>query len=172
MATSYRVYATATIADPTSPETQEAYSLIALLAALEASLGIITACLPMLRPVACTVWSSLPKSAKSKISAMTSSAGSKITRASHMLTLGSLGPRSIHVTWLSGNAHPSERQGSFDSSERAPESVPEKALEEEDVQTIKTGQIHVHRDVDVESAFSIYSEEANIFGFWRDSIRK
>lgn len=49
--TIYRVQVTSTIRDPTNLHAQDVYCRIALLTSLEALLGIISACLPMLRPI-------------------------------------------------------------------------------------------------------------------------
>ena len=49
--TIYRVQATSTIGDPTDLHAQDTYCLIALLSSLEALLGVISACLPLLGPI-------------------------------------------------------------------------------------------------------------------------
>lgn len=49
--TIYRVQATSKIGDPTNLQAQDTYCLIALLTSLEALLGVISACLPLLKPV-------------------------------------------------------------------------------------------------------------------------
>ncbi len=49
--TIYRVQATSKIGDPTNLHAQDTYCLIALLTSLEALLGVISACLPLLKPI-------------------------------------------------------------------------------------------------------------------------
>lgn len=49
--TIYRVQATSTIGDPTNLHAQDTYCLIALLTSLEALLGVISSCLPLLKPI-------------------------------------------------------------------------------------------------------------------------
>lgn len=57
--TIYRVQVTSTIGDPTDLHAQDTYCLIALLTSLEALLGIVSACLPMLKPLVRKLWGSL-----------------------------------------------------------------------------------------------------------------
>lgn len=49
--TIYRVQVTSTIGDPTNLHAQDTYCRVALLTSLEALLGVISACLPLLRPL-------------------------------------------------------------------------------------------------------------------------
>lgn len=49
--TMYRVQITSTIGDPTNLHAQDTYCRIALLTSLEALLGVISACLPMFKPL-------------------------------------------------------------------------------------------------------------------------
>ena len=59
--TVYRIQVTATIGNPSSPAAKEGFALIALLTSLETLLGIITACLPLLKPIMQKLRGSLPK---------------------------------------------------------------------------------------------------------------
>lgn len=59
--TVYRVKVTSTIGDPTDLHAQDTYCHIALLSSLEALLGVISACLPLLKPLFCKVRESLPE---------------------------------------------------------------------------------------------------------------
>ncbi|KAM0801099.1 hypothetical protein BDR22DRAFT_888768 [Usnea florida] len=61
--TVYRVQQTSTIGDPTDLHAQETYCNIALLTSLEALLGVISACLPLLKPLWCKIRGSQPERA-------------------------------------------------------------------------------------------------------------
>ena len=74
--TGYRVYVTSVITDPS--RANRADCDLGVLTTLEALLGIITACLPMARPVASKCWKSLSNSTRSKILAKTAAVGSII----------------------------------------------------------------------------------------------
>ena len=148
--TSYRVYVTSVIDNPSSLKSQEAYHYVAFLTCLEALLGIISACLPLLKPVAYKVWHTLPKDVREKVTAITTAAGSIVASASHFLSKPSFshGPRSF--IWFSTSSGSSESQKSIhgrDSGLRA-------TCGKDEVQETKTGQMYVHREFDVESAVS------------------
>ena len=87
--TVYRIQVTATVGNPSSPSSQKSYALIALLTSLETLLGIITACLPMLKPVGKKLWDSLPKRSSTKVKASTSGSIPILMRVSQMFTLSS-----------------------------------------------------------------------------------
>ena len=148
--TAYRVYITSTITDPSSAVSLSAYNLIALLASLETLLGIITACLPMLKPVGTMIWTTLPKSGRNKIASMTSAAGSLLVRAGRTLSLSSSkehGSRSF--LWFSTSAKSMDGSSGTAGADQAPP-TPEK----DEVWKVKAGQIVVRKDIDLESAMS------------------
>ncbi len=150
--TSYRVYVTSTITDPSSRQSQEAYSLIALLTSLESLVGIITCCLPMLRPVANTLWNSLPKSGRKKISTYTFAATSIVARAGHVLSVPHMSHHPKSFVWFSTRSGSYATQVSSTSRDQGLSST----MGKDEVEEVKPGQIHVRRDVEVESAFSDY----------------
>ena len=84
--TVYRIQVTTTIKNPSSPAAQEGYALIALLTSLETLLGIIAACLPLLRPVASKLWRSLPKRGSETKKPSTSGTILVVMRMSRMFT--------------------------------------------------------------------------------------
>ena len=84
--TVYRTQVTATIENPSSPAAKEGFALIALLTSLETLLGIITACLPLLRPIARKLWNSLPKRGSEKKNPSTSGTILVVMRISRTLT--------------------------------------------------------------------------------------
>ena len=135
---------------PSSLKSQETYCYIAFLTSLEALLGIISACLPLLKPVAKKVWNILPKSGREKITAITTTVGSIAASASHFLSISSFsyGPKSF--MWFSTTSGSSESQKSIhgrDSGLRT-------SWGKDEGQETKTGQMYVHREFDVESAVS------------------
>ncbi|KAL8792152.1 MAG: hypothetical protein Q9195_005248 [Heterodermia aff. obscurata] len=67
--TSYRVYASSILTNPR--RTNGADCDLGVLTTLEALLGIITACLPMARPVVGRVWMSLPSRGREKVLSIT-----------------------------------------------------------------------------------------------------
>ena len=142
--TSYRVYISSTIGAQGSPTTIEAYSMIALLASLEALLGIITACSPMFKIVFITGWNSLPKRIRDKISGYTSAAGSILAHTSQRLHLPSI--PSVSFSWFSAHEESYERQSSGGRK-----SVD---LEEYGASEKGSGKIHVREEFDVESVRS------------------
>lgn len=148
--TGYRLYNTSIIVDPSSYEAQVIFCRIALLTSLENLLGIITACLPMLRPVLGKFWHALPKSSREKIATVTTAAGSKVARASPKLGLHfSHGPRSL--IWFSTKSDDSqETQMTHRSGERM--LSPER--EKDEIQEVNNGKSHVRHDSDAESVVS------------------
>lgn len=120
--------------------------MIALLASLEALLGIITACSPMFKIVFITGWNSLPKRSRDKISGYTTAAGSLLARTSQRFNLPSI-PSIGSFTWFS------TRSGSYEKQTSGKTSTTRKSvdLEEYEVPEKNGGQIHVRNDFDVES---------------------
>ena len=141
--TSYRVYVTATVKNPGSPESKKAYSIIALLTSLETLLGIITACLPMSKPVAQTFWNALPKHSKDKILSIASAMGSIIPQKMQFLTLRSVGPSSLGFPW-SSNRFSHESQTRFGDRCLSPEDYGMVEMDK--------GQVHVRQSIEVKSA--------------------
>lgn len=82
--TIYRVQVTSTIGDPTNLHAQDMYCRIALLTSLEALLGIVSACLPMLRPILQKLRGSLLESGTNPIKPSTSGSIPIIMRKSQM----------------------------------------------------------------------------------------
>ena len=74
---------------PKDPSLQEDLALIALLTSLETLLGIISACLPILKPIIKKLWSSLPKRGSDTHKPSTSGSIPIIMRISHMFTASS-----------------------------------------------------------------------------------
>jgi len=132
---------TSTIGDPHSLSAQKAYSLIALLASMETLLGIISACLPMMRPIAkklCDIFQ------KRGASTVTNTSGSIpiLMRISHMVNLSS--------TKHGWNKYAS----SLESSELSEKEYGVRASPEfkaDRVLGIRAAEIHVRKDVDIES---------------------
>ena len=87
--TIYRIQVTATIQNPSGPSLKEDFALIALLTSLEMLLGIISACLPILKPITKRLWSSLPKRGSDTDKPSTSGSIPVIMRISHMFTTSS-----------------------------------------------------------------------------------
>ncbi|CAF9919204.1 MAG: hypothetical protein ALECFALPRED_001085 [Alectoria fallacina] len=87
--TIYRIQVTATIDNPSSPSSQKAYAIIALLTSLETLLGIITACLPILKPITKRLWSPLPKRRSDANKPSPSASIPIMMRISHMFTASS-----------------------------------------------------------------------------------
>lgn len=73
---------------------------------MEALLGIITACLPMARPVASRCWKSLPLSARSRVLTVSATMGSVVA----WLSLPSLGLGSRSWDWFSAGREEGEGQ--------------------------------------------------------------
>ena len=140
--TSYRVYVTTTIEDPKSPESQKAFSVIALLTSLEALLGIITACLPMTKPVAQTLWNALPKYSRGEISRTMSAMGAIVPQKMQFLSLRSMGPSSLGVPW-SSNRFSHESQTRLGDRCLSPEAYGMVDMEK--------GQVHVRQSIEVKS---------------------
>ena len=87
--TIYRIYITA-IDHPgirSSQETHNMNALIALLTSLETLLGIISACLPLLKPIANKFWNSLPTRQRNANRPSTSGSIPIMMRISQMLTV-------------------------------------------------------------------------------------
>ncbi|KAF6220993.1 hypothetical protein HO133_002674 [Letharia lupina] len=87
--TVYRIQVTATNDNPSNPASQEKYALIALLTSLETLLGIISACLPILKPITKRLRVSLPKRGSDTNKPSTSGSIPIIMRISHMFTASS-----------------------------------------------------------------------------------
>lgn len=121
--------------------------MIALLASLEALLGIITACSPMFKIVFITGWNSLPKRSRERISNYTSAAGSILAHTSQRLHLPSI--PSVSFSWFSTH---SREEGEYEKqSSGVRKSVD---VEEFDVREKGSGKIHVREEFDVESVRS------------------
>ena len=84
--TVYRIQVTATIVNPMSPAAKEGFALIALLTSLETLLGIITACLPLLKPVTKKLWRPLPKRGSKSKNSSTSGTILVVMRMSRIFT--------------------------------------------------------------------------------------
>ena len=105
--TSYRVYVTSLLTIPL--RASRAVCDLGVLTTLEALLGVITACLPMARPVATKIWMSLPSSGRSKIRSVTTAMGSKVA----WLSLPSFNHGSKSWDWFpSGSKEEHEKQES------------------------------------------------------------
>ena len=122
--------------------------MIALLASLEALLGIITACSPMFKMVLITGWNALPKRSRDKISEYTTAAGSILAHTSQRLNLPSI--PSISFSWLSSHSGSYEKQTSG-TTIGIRKSVD---LEEFEAREKNSGRIHVRNEFDVESVRS------------------
>lgn len=94
--TVYRVQQTSTIGDPTDLHAQDTCCHIVLLTSLEALLGVISACLPLLKPLFCKLRGSRPergvKTAKSGTIPI-------LMRRGHMESSSSGNPSSEDCTW-------------------------------------------------------------------------
>ena len=84
--TAYRIHVTATIENPRRLDGKEGYALLGLLTSLETLLGIITACLPLLKPTAKRLWALLPKRGSEKKNPSTSGTILVVMRISRALT--------------------------------------------------------------------------------------
>ncbi|KAF6236675.1 hypothetical protein HO173_004966 [Letharia columbiana] len=87
--TVYRIQVTATNDNPSNPSSQEKYALIALLTSLETLLGIISACLPILKPITKRLRVSLPKRGSDTNKPSASGSIPIIMRISHIFTASS-----------------------------------------------------------------------------------
>ena len=82
--TIYRVQVNSTIDDPTNLHAQDTYCLIALLTSLEALLGVISACLPMLKPLFHKLRDSMSEGRAQTIKVFISGSILAAMRTSHM----------------------------------------------------------------------------------------
>ena len=82
--TAYRVKVTTEIKDPNAPDAIKFYDLIALLTSLEGLIGVMNACLPLLRPVLQNVKSKLPKISMDYVRTLASTRGFNDFRITHM----------------------------------------------------------------------------------------
>lgn len=154
--TLYRIYDTTTIG---ASNAQEAYAIIAMLTSLEALLGVINACLPILKPIFNKLRGAAPKIGNSTgVSEILKSGTIPIfMRVSQMFTLTSRKGRSPlsdeeTLTETSGwYGEKKDGKSNFDGGKGASPPMTNKA---ERVMGIKTQEIHVRRDVDVESVAS------------------
>ena len=122
--------------------------MIALLASLEALLGIITACSPMFKIVLITGWNALPKRSRDKISDYSTAVGSILAHTSQRLRLPSI--PSISFSWFSTHSGSYEKQMSGTTGGMR-KSVD---LEDFDAREKNSGRIHVRNEYDVESVRS------------------
>lgn len=169
--TLYRIYETTTIA---ASNAQEAYALIAMLTSLEALLGVINACLPVLKPIYNRMRGTAPKSGTngSGVNEILKSGSIPIfMRVSQMLSLTSRKGKysssdEESLTESSSSAWYGEKkkfsntaQCGVESRKEAPcvttkETSPPMTQKAERMRGIKAQEILVRRDVDVESVAS------------------
>ena len=170
--TLYRIYDTSTITDANA---QEAYAVIAMLTTLEALLGVINACLPILKPIFDKMRGIAPGGADSGsgVREILQSGTIPIFMAvSQMFSRKERGSASGGETFADNSRwyeEEEERMKRKKEKERSGESDTEDGKEAgattmkisppmtdkaERVMGIKTYEIHVRRDVDVESVAS------------------
>jgi len=143
--TIYRVQVTASIGDQRSASTQKAYSLIALLTSLETLLGIISACMPMLRPIAKKLYNVFQK--RGTDSAVTGTSGSIpiMMRISHMFNVSSKRNASSKYALSIDPSWCEDLRGEECEAGASPEPKADRIL------GIKAAEIHVRKDVEIES---------------------
>ncbi|KAF6232414.1 hypothetical protein HO173_009519 [Letharia columbiana] len=160
--TLYRIYDTSTIAVSNA---QEAYAVIAMLTSLEALLGVINACLPVLKPIFNKMRGTAPKRGdRSGVSEILKSGTIPIfIRVSQMWTLtsrrGKTSSSDATLTETSGwygekGNGKSGPEGGKGASVTTKEISPPITQKADRVLGITTQAIHVRRDVDVESVAS------------------
>lgn len=143
--TAYRIQVSASIGDPRSPKTQEAYSVIALLTSLETLLGIISACMPMMKPIVKKLYDVFPKRGADTPVTATSGSIPIMMRISQMFSTSS--------KKYSSSKHRTSLDPSWDeelSDEKHGRRAPPEPKADR-VLGIKAADIHVRRDVDIES---------------------
>ncbi|CAD6580868.1 MAG: hypothetical protein ASARMPRED_000351 [Alectoria sarmentosa] len=166
--TVYRIYDTTTIAGTTAASNeQDTYALIAMLTSLEALLGVVNACLPVLKPIFNKMRGTAPKSGSGVTESPKSGTIRIFMRVSQMLTLTSRKskPFSSDEEILTGMAQSSawdaekknERSGAESGKEalvRTKEISSPMTRKAERVMGIKASEIYVRREMDVESLAS------------------
>lgn len=103
-----------------------------------------------MRPVVKGLWKALPKSSRKKISTYTFAAASIVERAGHVLSLPHISHSPKSFMWFSTSSDSYATQASATSRDQGPSST----MWRDEVEEVKPGQIHVRREVEVESAFS------------------
>lgn len=161
--TIWRIYDTSTIS---ASNAQEAYALIALLTSLEALLGIICACLPVLKPIFNKMRGTAPKGGESsRVREILKSGTIPIfMRVSQMLTLtsrkgkySSSDEETLTETFRWYGEKKDGKSGAEagkDASVTTKEISPPMPQKAERVMGINAQEIHVRRDVEVESVAS------------------
>lgn len=141
--TAYRVYITATVTDARMAIIPAC--TIGLLTSLEALLGIITGCLPMLLPIARRCWDALPRRGRKKISIAALAVYTLIERMTRFLSLQSIRIVSRYSHWVSPIGEDNDKQPQSTKACSPPE--------KDEVQKPEIGCIHIRSDFEVESVF-------------------
>ncbi len=156
--TLYRIYDTTTIS---LSNAQEAYAVIAMLTSLEALLGVITACLPVLKPIFNKMRGTAPKSDSGVNEILKSGTIPIFMRMSQIFTLVSRRDKDLssdEETLTETSRSDDEKinhkssvengKGVSATTKEISSPVTEKAAR---LMGIKTQEIYVRRDVEVES---------------------
>ncbi len=126
-----------------SDSEQKTYATIALLTCLEALLGVINACLPVLKPVFDKMRHALPKGGDSTIKTFLSGSIPILFRLSHPLEKSVM--KSTADDIHSPSPEPSEGAWIKDATAQAPKV--------ERLIGMKVAEIYIRKDVDVESTW-------------------